>query len=1291
MPQRFVIYSFIGLGLLSISTREQAFGKQINTPQSLLDLRHSPSPYECAILSAHAYQDNLQQGDPVIWKDPSSQQVHRIYGWTVVHVLTEDENDELLSKAFTQLGLPYGYKGVIYVNHHKQQCVLAHRGTNIKNVSALKTDAGAIAQNIIQGQERNMPRILEKAISSAQEKNYSLTVTGHSLGGWLAQISAFLAKSQYPEIHLKAITFDSPGAKPMLEQINPRINPIGLDQLDITNYLSAPNLINACNPHIGTVYRIVFEAFQAKPAHYTLQTHALSTLIRAFNPNTGDAYRCLQVNSWPIISKKGLQVGKSLLTGDKLHAIIGLCQLVQRCVNQEALGEYSGFFKLAKKVNQYHPKGMDMTSKDAFDLNYKYHYNTAPFLPHQLHIRHFPDNVQLFLKHLQAGLKPYVTLAERERWLQAIQLNQQTGWVSMLDRTDLRRVCDRLLGMLSVNPKLADEAHAHLYMTKLLIPPAVSFFVGRFEEQQMLGKSLQIPQDLIIAPPITGPGGIGKTQLALRVLHQQVAVGQYAHVFWITADSQGRLLDAYLRIADEMGIYVDKKDPDQAVQTIRGHLQNLYCLYVFDDAPDIKSIRDYLPLTQGHVLITSRNSSPTAWPDSTLPMEPLCTQSASALAVQLDYGQIQEEKEALQDLLRHMPRYPLMLVQLFSILACEGYTPTTVLNAMRQSAPIQQEQAIITWLADQPHARVGYEQSAHYLFKTSLERLAQEAQGQEALQLISQLAYLDSKGIPLDWILTWDREDDTPFMRKTRQALALLERYSFIQWDKAKQQIYIHPETQLMVRHLYPQTTLEPLVNRLVDYVGDESVAFQQTTKWTSLLPHGKMLFERLDTTQYPASAYKLTQYLYRAAGFACLFQEQLQWAKNNLTIAEQRYPHQNHADIAESLTEVGYACKALGKYEESLDYGRRALAIREALFEGNHPDVARSLNNVGLAYGELGKHREALDYIKRALLMKEALFGENHLDVAKSLTNVGWVYGELGKYTEQLGYLKRALAMKETLLEENNPTIALSLNNLGHAYRKLGKYQESLDYHKRALAMREAFFEGNHRSVAQSLNQVGDAYRELGKHQESLDYGRRALAMREALFEGDHPDLAISLNSVGTSLEAVGNLPEALQHKQAGLAMRQRLFIHQDHPAIAQSLNDVGALLIKLDKPGEGIEHSKQGLTMRERLFQGQDHPDIAQSFNSLGLGFTALKQYEKAVDAYRQAVNMALRVYRRAHPQLTKYLNHLIETLPRLEALLIQQVKDEVVPLCIEVLGEGDALTQKLLAVDQETNNNP
>ena len=223
--------------LLAILLLHHAGRSNIPFPQNLLQMKHSPAPYECAVLSEHVYRDDLQEGYPVVWTDPSTQRVHALDGWVVYKCLTEND-DGLLSQAFQQLGLPYGYRGVIYINATRKQLVLAHRGTDPKNMSAIKTDARSIALNIIDGQERLLPSLLAEAMQIAHKKRYSLAVTGHSLGGWLAQITAFIAKSQYPEAHVKAITFDSPGAKPMLEQINARINPIPLDQLDITNYLS---------------------------------------------------------------------------------------------------------------------------------------------------------------------------------------------------------------------------------------------------------------------------------------------------------------------------------------------------------------------------------------------------------------------------------------------------------------------------------------------------------------------------------------------------------------------------------------------------------------------------------------------------------------------------------------------------------------------------------------------------------------------------------------------------------------------------------------------------------------------------------------------------------------------------------------------------------------------------------------------------------------------------------------------------------------------------------------------
>ncbi|MEM7055521.1 MAG: tetratricopeptide repeat protein [Bacteroidota bacterium] len=1276
-----VLYSSLGLC---------AANSYASTPQSLLELQHSPSPYECAVLSAHTYQKDLQQGDPVVWIDPKTQQVHALHGWNVYQILTED-NDKLLSQAFQQLGLPYGYRGIIYLNARKKQLVLAHRGTELNNMSAIKTDARSIAQNVIGGQERLVPRLLDQAITIAHQEKCTLAVTGHSLGGWLAQITAFIAKSQYPEAHVKAITFDAPGSKPMLEQINARINPISLEQLDITNYLSAPNLINACNPHIGTVYRVVFEQFNPKRTSYTQQSHTIQALIRAFDPATGDAYQTLSVHSWPEVSKKNLNLAAKIISGDKINAILALCQLAKKCINQEALGEYDGFFKFAKQVNCYHPKPYTKTGKDSFDLAFKYHYNTAPFIPSQLHIRHFPETAQQFLKKLYTGSKAHAKVAAQDQLLQAIVWNQQTGRVHIPYETDLRLVCDQLLSTVLDNPGLNQAAGGltPLHTTNLLPPlppPAFSFFVGRAQALKALRQCFQANQEYIIAPPITGPGGIGKTQLALRVVKQQVEEQDYAHVFWIPAESREKLVNAYLRMAEGLGIYVDKKDLQQAVQTVRLHLKDRHCLYVFDDAPDIEVIQDFLPLEQGHVLTTSRNSSVNAWPTKPLLMDPFSEQEALTLAQKLGYGQSKQEQEALQSLLSRVPRYPLTLVQLFSTLEDEDYTLTNFLTDMQHHAAKAQEQALITLLNEQPHARVGYAQSMVYVLKTSLERLAKERQGVEALQLISQLAYLDPKGIPMEWLLTWDREDTSPFRRKTRSALSLLEKYSLIQWDRSAQQVYINAGMQLMVRHLHPQPSLTSLINRLVDYVGDEEDASQNVAQWSSLLSHGRMLFARLATPQYLEEAYVLTKYLTKACSVCCLFKEGVSWAEKRLEIAEQRYAGQDHPEVAQSLNNVGESLWKLGSYQEALAYYKRGLAMRQRLYKDqDHPYIAGSLNNVGYSLGELGNYQEALGYLNQALAMRQRLYkDQDHPYIAGSLNNVGRSLGELGNHQEALAYYKQAFGMERRLYpDQDHPDIASSLNNMGLILRQLGSRQEALIYHKWALEMSRRLYKGHdHPDIAIALDNVGRSLGKLGSYQEALIYHEQALEMRNRFYNNqDHPNIATSLSDVGLSLAYLGNQKESLGYFNRALDMLKRLYQEQDHPSIAHIPNKVGLTFVKSGDYQEGLAYQQKALAMQTRLYKDQDHPRIAKTLHGMGEALEGLGQFTEAVAYYTQALCMALHIYKKEHPHITQYLNNLTKTLSKLnDSVLIQQTKDEVLPLCTQWLGEKHTLTQQL-----------
>jgi hypothetical protein len=105
--------------------------------------------------------------------------------------------------------------------------------------------------------------------------SFQLFFTGHSLGGWLAQVTTFTTEyleregkfflrsiDEKDRYHPHTVVFDSPGCKNMLLEMTDKLDvwlhgrSIDLEHLDITSYLSAPNRINTCNKHVGNVYRI---------------------------------------------------------------------------------------------------------------------------------------------------------------------------------------------------------------------------------------------------------------------------------------------------------------------------------------------------------------------------------------------------------------------------------------------------------------------------------------------------------------------------------------------------------------------------------------------------------------------------------------------------------------------------------------------------------------------------------------------------------------------------------------------------------------------------------------------------------------------------------------------------------------------------------------------------------------------------------------------------------------------------------------------------------------------------
>ncbi|KAI2802405.1 hypothetical protein BLOT_009854 [Blomia tropicalis] len=75
--------------------------------------------------------------------------------------------------------------------------------------------------------------------------------------------NTYFVRSMEEGHHAHTVVFDSPGCKPMLQQLQrefdvryDNVEKLPIDFLDIASYLSAPNRVNTCNPHVGKIYRV---------------------------------------------------------------------------------------------------------------------------------------------------------------------------------------------------------------------------------------------------------------------------------------------------------------------------------------------------------------------------------------------------------------------------------------------------------------------------------------------------------------------------------------------------------------------------------------------------------------------------------------------------------------------------------------------------------------------------------------------------------------------------------------------------------------------------------------------------------------------------------------------------------------------------------------------------------------------------------------------------------------------------------------------------------------------------
>ena len=175
-------------------------------------------------------------------------------------------DDGLKYRVLAHADKPSGYQGTIFQREDTGEIVVAHRGTEFGREplkDGVLTDGGMVFNRLNQQAEDAVELTREAQVRAEQyahKKNVAapeVTVTGHSLGGTLAQITAH-------HFDLRGETFNAYGAASLNYRIPEDPTP------KVINHVMAADAVSSASPHYGQVriYAKQSEISQLEAAGY---------------------------------------------------------------------------------------------------------------------------------------------------------------------------------------------------------------------------------------------------------------------------------------------------------------------------------------------------------------------------------------------------------------------------------------------------------------------------------------------------------------------------------------------------------------------------------------------------------------------------------------------------------------------------------------------------------------------------------------------------------------------------------------------------------------------------------------------------------------------------------------------------------------------------------------------------------------------------------------------------------------------------------------------------------------
>ncbi len=457
---------------------------------------------------------------------------------------------------------------------------------------------------------------------------------------------------------------------------------------------------------------------------------------------------------------------------------------------------------------------------------------------------------------------------------------------------------------IGANPSASNGTPKHL----TVLPAKNPKFVGREAELKQINEDLAKDSMVYI---VNGIGGIGKSELAFKYLHDHEA--SYQHIALFEFSGANDSLEDVLITALNQSLYLDEH---ASLDSILYRLQQLptKSLLVFDNLQRQEDIEKLEPLNNNcDVLITTRLSQLS---QQCLNLDILSKPDARAL-----FQQYYPTNDSIDDILEYID-YHSLFIELIAKTLQEG---CLTLEALRDKFRKGEFSKI-----DRDYTKS---------FNDFLIQRFQIEADEALKQLLQKLALLPSIEISTE-TLEEIFSDDVRIKLKLNE---LAKRGWLIQRETSYKLHQIIKEF-ILANHPTDLEVASPVFESISQLL-DPNDAYLNPVEKTHYIEIIESILKVYPLEQKAAIASLLDSLsnLYYSLG---RYDKALSFQKKALEIREEVLGDK-HPDIASSYNNMASVYDSQGNYPKALELNQKALKIRETVLGDKHPDTAASYNNI--------------------------------------------------------------------------------------------------------------------------------------------------------------------------------------------------------------------------------------------------------------------------------------------------------------------------------------------------------